>query len=767
MFGLKAAKKARTATTQPVDIPGFSKWIANEVYVQDSLTGGTLEQLALNMMQNVEWINETMNDVLNLDLPKINDDNTHEDKEANINEKEEVIEQVVDEIQAHKKPSADLVDPKIPSDNLTEKSSNTLADLELPLEKENKDSEINTLLLKSPKKIRNKSSSPLKRLQDRELEVLKNSLSIESAQKSNTSVTNEPKTQTVKKNDILSSDIDDDNYEDISNSSFAAISRNIRKSILAKQRQLESDENSQLIIQNLEVNSTTVENDQAKDSPLDEIKEISKLIDKDQPSSDSNSDGDLSIAIDQLEKIEYSEVKRQKRSDVFNSNIDVIKSPIKFSELPTREPLVHESSRRATRISTVSSANRSKSIATVIEHHTPTPITKKHSSPIRKVREIKEFDNDSIFVDKSGVKVNQKGFALNLPPGKFVNDLEDDDEPTIKLNRNFRKSVVTSKKSTDAKPLKKNEQDKKIMTKTPNAQRVKQQMVTSAPHMTKAPVDQGPRQKNSDFISRLMKPTESSLKRARETISPVKLKGRKILKEDTTTQIVPLKGSSPKSSHKFERSKSLGVGIGNGSLTSISSSSSKKSIPLTMKSLKSASTEKDAFINNAEPKNTSPKRHMLAQSLKKVNGSNLDATVKNNRKMKSITKTIVNQNFKAKSKILKPGFTAETKKIDASKVRVRASEGLTANELPEIESGNEEEGNMKIADWGKKAILLSQLKNQQKINPKKIFGKIEKVDCEAIFGKKYNEKMNIEWLDKDKLSSNEIINYEKSMGWRN
>ena len=54
-------------TVQPRDVPGFSKWVAAEVYVHDKLAESTMEKLSITMGNNIDWINNVMNEIDDID----------------------------------------------------------------------------------------------------------------------------------------------------------------------------------------------------------------------------------------------------------------------------------------------------------------------------------------------------------------------------------------------------------------------------------------------------------------------------------------------------------------------------------------------------------------------------------------------------------------------------------------------------------------------------------------------------------------------------
>lgn len=435
------------------DIPGFSKWITFEVYVEDKLAINSLENVALNAIDHVNWINGAMDEIINNDLSEGIEDEDMEDikKDNDINDK-------------------------------------------------------SMLLLKSPRNV-NRSTSPSRQ---REIELIKDTATlvlddtVREFQRDGYDIENDEETnkenatedgieeeegeeEEEEEEEVEEEQADlyeekDNNIEESSSpnrpiltnpdDSFELIKRDIRKSFAAKQK-IQSVLESEMDTQAVPLLEKTSDIKAAED----EIKELSRLIERVSDVDDEHDingqriqdesageEENFSIEFDKLEKIEVSDIKNKST---------VYKSPIKFSEMPTIEPLTIGSERKKSlkrSIRKVKSGSTTPSVSG-FSNTEPTSINStKSGSTIKKASTI----SMSIFDENSNNKSKQLDLKP-LPNAQFSAGNTSMDEPTIKLNRN----LVEKFKYQPSKPQERN--------------------------------DEGTG--NEDLLSRLMQPTESSRKK--------------------------------------------------------------------------------------------------------------------------------------------------------------------------------------------------------------------------------------------------------------
>lgn len=720
MFGLGAARRKSGKNifrVTPSQIPGFSKWIAHEIYTESRLVELTLDKLALVMEENESELMDRLDLIMDAVVNESSDEEELDRNEINDNGD-----------------NIDISDDELP--DATVKIS---------------DMKINTLILKSP--VRDKrASSPLRNIQERKLELVNATTSLL------TSNANDERSN-LRANTI-------DTVPDKSvNDSFEAISRQIRKSFVSKTQSNMKNSESPTNFSNTvtgETESTdpnlgealiathTLLGPKDSTSPEKEVEEISRLIenrdiDVDDKSDLSAFDDDLSIDIGPLEKIDI-QTRKSELLSILPATTDVTKSPIKFHEIPTREPIVLDTNRKSIRKSVASVATRMNSQSSIKQpstvattntgitgtgtnvYETPKPVTL-----MSKIT--KDIEEDSVFIDKSNTRMDINNYQLHLPPGRFISSGQDtsQDEPTIKINRKPRKPTAS-----DTKPL---EQKTPVqtwgkLTSTKSLPHMNIPLVESSPQLRLSPIN------GKDLFDRLAKPTQSSLKRRRDSplkavhgFTPSKRAPLHEREDSPTTVLVPLKsGGSPPKSSSIIRSHSLG--------SELSIHQPKQNIPLTMKPLKS--NEGLRKSNGTSTIQMSPPRKLLIHSMNKVGAGVTGPMTKKHRSEKVVT-------------LKKPATVAPA----ITKMAITKPE-----ELPDIDSGAEDEEAVCLAAWGARDVLRGQLRTQSKMNPVEVFGGLQGVDCDAIFGQRYSSGMNIHWRDGDALSARELASYERVMGWR-
>lgn len=729
MLGLKGATtrnrgRKTNDTVKPKDIPGFSKWITSEVYIEDKIAESSIEQLALNMIENIEWINEAMYDVTSnvsilSTLPESeplgeckNDDEVSAKEVHNLpNEKPDIKPNLYSE------------------ENFDENNNEDSEDIVL------RTADNSILLLKSPRRIQN--SSPIQQVRKREIEIIKNATNL---------VLEGPETQHNVDHVVP---LDTLNIDD----SFELISKDIRKSFAAKQKSTVIGSNEEVnqqdtesetrksntmsnpisITKNTSAKSSSVEpvtTGKKVKSPEDEIKELSRLIDGVDDNLLSENEDDLDFEIEKLDKIELYQLPRR-------SKIQEYKSPIKFSEMPLIEPLTLESSRK-------------KSMRKTLDRQ------KINNMKTRQHEKISNQSNTTIFNENKNSDNQQRRresrvFQLQPPPNEvFSNGDNSIDEPTIKLNRNIRKSVQAQSKN----------KENTVNTEEPS---------------------------NTDLLSRLMQPTEASKQRIRQsTISPLK-------SQKTSRKASPQHSSKIIESGELVHKKPNNVGLSGADIvpstlkileapsnvvdTGKSVSPIKKQVPLTRKSLKASATYDKLYVGKqleAEVDIVSGKFYKETLGSKKMipNKESKIPTISERPHLKSITKTNSRLNHQGGRNDMKNPDKHAENHHNTNNIGTESSVGnILPDVIPKIDFDYASEEELELEgsdseDWTSERNILRQLKSQAKINPRSIFGPIPAVDCDKVFGKKFAPGMNIVWDSKDKLGAAEVDAYERAMGWK-
>lgn len=713
MFGLGEARRKsgrRAFNVAPREIPGFSKWIASEMYTESRLVELTLDKLALVMEESERELNERLDLIVDT-----------------------VMEEVTEDEQSQVENDADSV---VSGDDKEVSLNDTVGINDVGL---------TTLLLKSPSKAK-RSSSPQREIQEMRLELINATTNLLiSSPKAHKLNTVDTVTDTVADTD---GEIDiDDRLKKSANDSFEAISRQIRKSFVNKTRPKSSESPTFSHTVTGETESTdpnlgeapapegSIIGSKEATSPEKEVAEISRLIENAESGLDNQSDvsdfeNDLSIDIGPLEKIDI----QVRKSEGPASGADITRSPIKFYEIPTREPIVVDSIQKSARKSGASVATRMNSLPNALNPSTMTPSNANQTSKRMQQHITTPAEEESVFIDKSSTKIDRHNYQLHLPPGRFASSAQETspDEPTIRINRKVRRPQ-------EAKPTTP-VQRRGNLTATKSLPHMNIPLVESSPQLRQTPVS------SKHLVERLMKPTQSSLKRQRESPTKSDLVNSSTLSrkerenvDSPTTVLVPLKDHSTIEPISIVRSQSLGSGL--------SPQKSKRSIPLTMKPLKSTDGIRKSSGTSTK---LTPPRKLLIHSMNKV-GVEMPGTSSNKRR----TERVVSLKKPSIPTAISGGPPAGTKTTI-----------VTPDDLPEIESGAEDEEAVCLSDWGARDRLRSQLRAQSKTNPVDVFGTLESVNCETIFGQRYSTRMNIQWREGDALSARELASYERVMGWR-
>ncbi|VEU21692.1 DEKNAAC102743 [Brettanomyces naardenensis] len=561
----------------------------------------------------------------------------------------------------------------------------------------------------------------------------------------------EPLEKNIEIRNVIESDRDSD-------ASFEAISRNIRKSFAAKtlkvkedgdeaeketereeeeeaegeterekvikverekievkkvRKTVETEEKTQKVHMQTVNHSMMQEYTTADEKAEAQIKEISHLIEEDSDELLLSDLGD-DLGLGKLEKIELSDIRVPLKDDSGSSsklpNVNssttplAPKSPIKFAELPSREPLTVRSTRkksiRRSRRSTVNHKHKEAEASSPTER-----LQKRIRKPVSTSRKSlkKPGDATSPSPFREGVKMTtpsagssmfRKNFRLDLPPFVYQSPVnQDSDEPTIKLNRSL--------KSQDALP-----------TTTP--------------------------QRKDDLLTRLMAPTASSAKKARRSSaefgSPVKasLGGPSL---QPITQKGPSKSPIKRAADKVHDERL-------------------KRIPLTEKSLKPPA---DSELFKKTKLSVSPStKEMIHRKLEKRKGEQQERV----KRQKIIEERIALKRLHEDNPRLNGTLFKDKAGDTSTKIKKEPVE-----EIPSEVNSPEREETKSLATWASSAELEKQLKRQETVNPSSIFGQVLKIDCNEIFGKKYFSNLNVNWQDSDKLGQREMDSYNRQMGW--
>lgn len=444
-------------------------------------------------------------------------------------------------------------------------------------------------------------------------------------------------------------------------------------------------------------------------SPEKEVAELSRMIEQhndktklileDDEDEGEDDDADFSVIVDPLEKIDIPGRKSIAATVINNS-------PIKFSSIPTIEPIVMDQSRKSLLKSTTASvASRMNSQVSIKSFETPKSVSKTTTRAVL-------LEEDSVFIDRSNTKIDPKNFKLELPPAYklYSASLQNSpDDPTIKLNRGLKRMYKPETPSNNTK-----------------------RALPAPSHISKPTVESSPA-RELEFLERISRPTQASINRLKGTksphkpvqnqkkdITPSKLVASQDPVEDSpTTVFEPLKGSP----------------------------ASKKSIPLTMKRLPSNSS--DIRKSNGSVSGLSPSRRLLEHNMSKLSGQSAGH--------KRVISSSSSSDFRKN--------TAQANDLGKSR-----QEGIKRPEdLPEIHTGSHEESEaMAIhATWATKTQVLRLLQDQQRRNPVHIFGSIASIDADAVFGGRYGPGLSIKFRRADCVTQTEREGYERQMAFRN
>ncbi|KAG7885559.1 hypothetical protein KL938_000591 [Ogataea parapolymorpha] len=750
MWGVKAAarlKKQRESTVGNVDtatIPGFSKWFAQEVNVETKLIKSSVDQLGLAMMEHSEWINEVMHEVTSCsdlsDLSLLEEDQERQqDKDQSVM----VLLKSPAKLRRVSSPMRDLYSQGVEliqeQTNIVTQHSSKDIDNEEPSMHDSPEPQVSPVLEAES------SKQDHSQLQDK--------LPTLSPEACKQPVSESPK-RAVSDN------------EESSDLSFDAISKNIRKSFARKTLMHEEsspkEEFTRPIAHETATTTPTDSVPKQREKPAQSPADASVLLDEGDIML-SDIDNDISFQIGKLEKIELAQIRIPLKTDAQTSKLPSVnnsttpnagRSPIKFAELPSREPLMIKQGKK-------------KSISKATNQ--PKRTTKQIRGPTQHVLRDENRDELSPFKDYGSFNssIIKQPYNLRLPP---ISDLSPSNtgssEPTININRGL---------AYKSSPL--------------------QNELFKSPHKTPSKQHNGSPKKSpnkhahSNLLSRLMAPTEASTKRSKlspskENIHLTKTPARlgiddsrhksqllKSIKLEKHNEVTKATGSPSKSKSLIPTSKitkppaerltNLDKKIQKSKLSQLElklpNELNRSKLPLTEQMLQPSSNKSQYGVGSPDAKSLID----LHKKLEKRKKSEHLLQAKRQRADIKLRKISVNH---SKLNRLPEPATKPTSEVVTSKSSKPVI--IDVNELPEINSDNEDdEASKQLAPWGTNANIKQLLRRQAKTNPSSVFGQIQKINCTEIFERSYYGSLNIKWNDSDVLGQKETEEYDRKMGY--
>ncbi|KAG7755819.1 hypothetical protein KL911_001876 [Ogataea haglerorum] len=750
MWGVKAAarlKKQRESTVGNIDtaaIPGFSKWFAQEVNVETKLIKSSVDQLGLAMMEHSEWINGVMHEVLSCsdvsELSLLEDD---QEEEQDKDQSEMVLLRSPAKLRGISSPVRDLYSRGV---GMIQEQTNIVSQHGSI----NNDNEEPTVHNSPVPEV-----SPVPEIESRKQDhpQLPDKAPLLSPEERTLSLSESPERPVS-------------NDEDSSDLSFDAISKNIRKSFARKTLMHEEsspkDEFTRPIVHETATTTPTDSVPKEREKPVQQPADASVLLDEGDIIL-SDIDNDISFQIGKLEKIELAQIRIPLKTDAQTSKLPSVnnsttpnagRSPIKFAELPSREPLmIKQGKKKSISKATNQSKKTTKQIRGNTQHHLRDD-TRDELSPFKDYGSF----NSSIV---------KQPYNLRLPP---ISDLSPSNtgssEPTIKINRGLAYKSSPLQNELSRSPI-------KSLTKPPNG----------------SPKKSPSKHAHSDLLSRLMAPTEASTKRSKTSPS----------KENTHFTKASAGLGIDDSRHRSQLLKPLKLETNNETTKATGSPSKSKSLIPTSKITKTPSER----LPNLDKKIQKTKLSQLELKLpNELNRSKLPLTEQmlqpsSNKSQYGVSspdaKSLIDLHKKLeKRKESEHLLQAKRQRVDTKLRQIsvnhsklnrlpepatKATNGVMSstaskpvitdvNELPEISSDNEDdEASKQLAPWGTNANIKQLLRRQAKTNPSTVFGQIQKINCTEIFERSYYGSLNIKWNDSDVLGQKETEEYDRKMGY--
>ncbi|KAH3668458.1 hypothetical protein OGAPHI_002212 [Ogataea philodendri] len=780
MWGVKAAarlKKQRESTAGAVDtttIPGFSKWFAQEVHVETKLIKSSVDQLGLAMMEHNEWINEVMSelnlssdtsDSLMVEEEKENDESVmmllrspakfrreHSPvKEIRSKEIQMLREQVniVNEEDIRPRVSPPVEEPEKVEEHIEhEQEEQPQPEISQLEDQQPNNSSESPSRVELPAPLESPKQPVVEEQEPEQPHTVKEPITILPVEKS-------PSPVRVISQPVVSSSpekaLSDAGSSDIS---FDAISKNIRKSFARKTMMHEESSPKEEFTRPIvhETVATTPTDYVPKQTEKSDAvgDEGSVLLDEGDIML-SDIDNEISFQIGKLEKIELAQIRIPLKTDAQSSKLPNInnsttpnagRSPIKFAELPSREPLLVKS-------------NKKKSLRKSI-HQVQKKPTKVSRGPAHALMREEAREELSPFKDygSSNSSINKQPYNLRLPP---INDASPSNtgssEPTIKINRGLvhRSSPLRNE-----------------LSKSP----------------VKSPAKSPSKPAQTNLFSRLMAPTEASTKRIKA--SPMREEQRKSLVQTEVAEpmrksqlLAPIKlekyDEIPRLTESPSKPKSFGfsklakpqterLAQTDKSLRKskmelrLPHEQSKSKLPLTEQMLQPSMVRSQFGLGSPDAKSLID----LSKKLEKRKKS--EHLLQNKKQRTDIKLRQISVNHPKLNRLPEPAgkVVSEIPIKKAQKPTI-----LEAHELPEISSDNEDDDGLKqLASWGTNANIKQLLRRQAKTDPSSVFGHINKINCSEIFERSHYGNLNIRWNEGDLLGQREIEEYDRKMGYR-
>ncbi|KAF6013329.1 hypothetical protein HII12_002045 [Brettanomyces bruxellensis] len=596
-----------------------------------------------------------------------------------------------------------------------------------------------------------------------------------------------------------------DKIQEVENdSSFEAISKNIRKSFAVgkthknaekeKMQDTETERRRQKALKESEWERKLFQEEDKRDR--EQIKEISHLIEED---SDDLllSDLDDDVALGKLEKIELSDIRIPLKSADEGTSIPKAskkgvtplnsRSPIKFAEMPSRSPLKVRSVKRKSSRKTIngkkstgtpfsrSSRKRSTAITSPVSFSAK---KRRVSSTNKRVtatfgRSMIDRAGPSPFVDEDPAVLRsenrlgeKKKFVLGVPPAVFVPEgvRADNEEPTIRIERS--RLTIRSKRLAERKSAMRENVSGGINEKNgrEGAEGREEREGRDEKEGRDEREERNDRDEKEERNDRDEKEEIHEMDK-RNRINPENRERNDPIIEQMkqNENLSPVrKPQFQKHVYSSKRKKKELLQMENEQIQKMQS----RKIPLTEQSLRPPTLDIGSSSTKSTENSFKRKKEMLLhlhmeQKLRRerhiVAEKNKNAALKSTER--SFLANIAVGDSRMNSKMDQKSYEKDI----LGKIKVEPIED--PNLVPVVDDTSRL-CTQYVAQWASASNLKTQLMKQSKINPTRIFGQVSKVDCNEIFGKRYYGSLNVKWQGDDGLSVREMDAYDRRMGWK-
>lgn len=592
-----------------------------------------------------------------------------------------------------------------------------------------------------------------------------------------------------------------------SDSSFEAISKNIRKSFAVgkthknaekeKMQDTETERRRQKALKESEWERKLFQEEDKRDR--EQIKEISHLIEED---SDDLllSDLDDDVALGKLEKIELSDIRIPLKSADEGTSVPKApkkgvtplnsRSPIKFAEMPSRSPLKVRSVKRKSSRKTM---NGKKSTGTPFSRSSrkrSTAITSPASFSAKKRRvsstnkratatfgrSMIDRAGPSPFVDEDPAVLRsenrsgeKKKFVLGVPPAVFVPEgvRADNEEPTIRIERS--RLTIRSKRLAERKSAMRENVSGGINEENGREGRggrdEREEKDEKDEREEKDEKDKREEREGTEEREEILEKEGIHEMDKRDRINPENKERNdpRIEQMNQNDNLSPVrKPQFQKHVYSSKRKKNELLQMENEQIQKMQS----RKIPLTEQSLRPPTLDIGSSSTKSTENSFKKKKEMLLhlhmeQKLRRerhiVAEKNKNAAFKSTER--SFLANIAVGDSRMNSKMDQKSYEKDI----LGKIKVEPIED--PNLVPVVDDTSRLSPQY-VAQWASASNLKTQLTKQSKINPTRIFGQVSKVDCNEIFGKRYYGSLNVKWQGDDGLSVREMDAYDRRMGWK-